>query len=220
MHKLIVALDVPTVERAWAVVDALEGLEVSWKVGLHLILDVWGPSLVERLAARGDGVMLDLKMCDIPSTMEACVRRAGNMGVELATLGAGVDAGQVQAAKLGQTGGLPHLVGVTTLTSSEATATGVAERAFDLVEDMGLDGVVCSGLEAAEVRSMCGPDLRIVCPGVRPEGWVEEGDQVRICSVREAIAAGADHVVVGRPIVGAPGMRLMAVDVLGQMEVG
>ena len=218
MNRLIVALDVPTIGQAEAVIDRLDGLEVSWKIGLHLVLQVGAASLVEWLAARGDGVMLDLKMCDIPSTMEAAVRRAAELGCELLTLGAGVDAEQVLGAQFGQVGGLPHLVAVTTLTSTWTIGQSVATRAHELME-MGLDGVVCSGLEAAEVRSVCGPDCRIVCPGVRPEGWVETGDQRRVCSVREAMIGGADHIVVGRPIVGLPEMRRMAVQILGEMEV-
>ncbi len=215
MRKLIVALDVPTVEEAWDVWDDLEGLEVSWKVGLHLAVAVGAAELIRDLGERG-GVMLDLKMNDIPTTMKAGVRRAGELGAEFVTLGAGVDAGQVRVAQRGQIGDRPELLGVTMLTSSTATAIGVAARA-DALMQMGVNGVVCSGVEAAEVRSICGPDLRIVCPGIRPKGWVVGDGQKRVCSAEEAVLGSADHLVVGRPIVTALKRRAAAEEVLAEI---
>lgn len=215
MKKLIVALDVPTVERAWEVVGELEGLEVSWKVGLHLAVSVGAAELILNLCERG-GVMLDLKMNDIPTTMKAGVQRAGELGVEFVTLGAGVGLEQVEGAQRGQVGDRPELLGVTTLTSVAATRTDVATRARDLMQ-MGVGGVVCSGVEAAEVRSICGPDLRIICPGVRAKGWIERWGHKRECSVEEAVLGSADHLVVGRPIVTALERRRAAEEVLAEI---
>jgi orotidine-5'-phosphate decarboxylase len=216
--RLAVALDVPTLEEAAALLGAL-GAAAGWlKVGSELFVAA-GPRAV-ALGVEHGRVFLDLKLHDIPNTVAAAVRAAVALGVSLLTvhaaggrpmLEAARAAAAEEAARLGRS--RPRIVAVTVLTSLDdamLTAVGVAgglpsqvARLADLAAAAGLDGVVTSPREVAEMRRRMGPEFFLVCPGIRPAG-ASADDQSRISTPMEAIAGGADLLVVGRPIVRAP----------------
>ena len=209
MAEVVVALDVPTADEALAMVDRIPGL--GWaKVGPTLFLES-GPKLVRELKARRVRVFLDLKWHDIPHQVDGAVRAAGTLGVDLATVHALGGPAMLGAAAAARGNGV-RIVAVTVLTSHSAsefaltvghdpdldTATTV-RRLAGLVADSGLDGVVASAQEAAVARSALGPDALIVVPGIRLAGDAVD-DQRRTADPRTAAAAGATHLVVGRPI--------------------
>ncbi|BBD59330.1 orotidine 5' monophosphate decarboxylase [Nostoc sp. HK-01] len=216
--KIIVALDVPDLESAIALVDKLESVSF-WKVGLELFTST-GPRILEILKSRQKRIFLDLKFHDIPNTVAGACRSAARYGVDLLTIHAtsGVDALKA-ATEAAQTGAAqagvqpPKLIAITLLTSISAR-----QLAFDLkiplelpefalemalmAKDSGLDGAVCSPQEVAQLRQTCGDDFLLVCPGVRPT-WAEKGDQMRSLTPSQAIQAGANYLVIGRPITAA-----------------
>lgn len=221
--RLIVALDVPGEEPALRLVEALAGSVGLFKIGLELFTRV-GPSIVARVraAGAGAGIFLDLKFHDIPNTVERAVRSALELGVDMLTVHASGGGEMLRAAVRGAgsperaaTG--PLLLGVTVLTSStEATlleigvsAPGSADvvaqvvRLAQLGAGSGLGGLVASPLEIRPLRAaLAGQPLALVIPGVRPAWAADAGDQKRVLTPGEAIAAGADYLVVGRPITG------------------
>jgi orotidine-5'-phosphate decarboxylase len=205
-ERVIVALDVPDLETAGDFLDRLEGRPVFYKVGLELFVSE-GVRAVEAVRSRGGKVFLDLKLHDIPETVGRAVSSAMALGVELLTLHtAGGLAMMKRAAQAAQ--GRARLLGVTVLTSlaeEDLHADGIAGSMREAVvrrakqaAQAGIAGVVCSPHEVAEVRQAC-PSLLLVVPGVRPAG-AEIGDQKRVATPASAIAAGADYLVVGRPI--------------------
>jgi orotidine-5'-phosphate decarboxylase len=205
-ERVIVALDVPDLETAGDFLDRLEGRPVFYKVGLELFVSE-GVRAVEAVRSRGGKVFLDLKLHDIPETVGRAVSSAMALGVELLTLHtAGGLAMMKRAAQAAQ--GRARLLGVTVLTSlaeEDLHADGIAGSMREAVvrrakqaAQAGIAGVVCSPQEVADVRQAC-PSLLLVVPGVRPAG-VEIGDQKRVATPASAIAAGADYLVVGRPI--------------------
>ncbi|MCH2173313.1 orotidine-5'-phosphate decarboxylase [Myxococcota bacterium] len=215
--RLAIALDVPDLHSERALLDRLGGVAGWHKVGLELF-SAAGPAAVE-MAGADARVFLDLKFHDIPNTVAGAVASATRAGVSMLTLHAGGgrdmlcaarDAAESAAAAAGVE--RPRLVAVTVLTSlSEAALheVGVAthgvaeqvERLASLVADSGLDGVVASALEVRGVRKRIGPERCIVTPGIRP-AHTRVDDQVRVASPSEAIASGADLLVVGRPVRG------------------
>jgi len=219
--RLIVALDLPDAARARAMVDRLAGKAGMFKVGNQLFTAA-GPELVREIVGRGEKVFLDLKYHDIPNTVAGAVSSAGQLGVSLVDVHALGGAEMLQAA----VGALPamgiRLLAVTILTShGEAglAATGISGSMADavrrlavLAREAGADGVVASPHEVALVREACGPDFLIVTPGIRPSGSAR-GDQARSATPAAALAAGADYVVVGRPILEAddPGAAAAAI---------
>jgi orotidine-5'-phosphate decarboxylase len=170
-----------------------------------------GPELVRQLVGRGFEVFLDLKFHDIPNTVAAACTAAVELGVWMVNVHCSGGPGMMAAARraVGDGAGRPLLIGVTVLTSLDAAdleAIGCPGQPADavtrlarLARDQGLDGVVCSALEAPSVRSACGRELCLVTPGVRPAGSPSD-DQKRILTPAEAIAAGADYLVIGRPV--------------------
>lgn len=213
MKSVIVALDLPTAEEALGLVDRL-GEPADWfKVGAQLFTRA-GPSLIEDLKAREKRVFLDLKYHDIPHTVARAVEAAAELGVDMVTLHASGGEAMMRAAReaLGDDG--PLLVGVTLLTSF--TAADVEQvwdkelrslrdevaRLSGIAAEAGLDGVVSSALEVEALKRKHGADFVVVTPGIRPTGEVA-GDQVRTATPAEAVRAGADFIVVGRPIHGA-----------------
>jgi orotidine-5'-phosphate decarboxylase len=205
-ERVIVALDVPDLKAAADFLDRLEGQPLFYKVGLELFV-AEGVRAVEVVRSRGDEVFLDLKLHDIPETVARAVSSAMALGAELLTLHtAGGLVMMKRAAQAAQ--GRAKLLGVTVLTSlvdDDLRADGIAGsmreavvRRARLAAQAGLAGVVCSPLEVADVRQAC-PSLLLVVPGVRPAG-AETGDQKRVAAPGSAIAAGADYLVVGRPI--------------------
>jgi orotidine-5'-phosphate decarboxylase len=204
-----VALDVPTLRDAERLADGLADLGVVLKIG-HQLAYTGGLALAERLIRAGRPVFLDLKLHDIPRTVEEGVRSLANFGATFLTLHAYPQTMRAAVAGRG-TSGL-RLLAVTVLTSmddADARAAGygasVAELAVSRAADAheaGIDGLVCAATEAAELRRIVGSATALVVPGIRPQG-AAAGDQKRAATPADAIAAGADYLVVGRPITGA-----------------
>ncbi|MBU2490754.1 MAG: orotidine-5'-phosphate decarboxylase [Proteobacteria bacterium] len=199
--SVIFALDVPTATEALAWVDRLSP-DIGWyKVGLELFV-AEGPALVQELKSRGVRVFLDLKLLDIPATVKRTMDRIAALGVDLATVHVTGGPEMLAAAREGA-GGQVKVVAVTLLTSM---AAGPGEEAKTLVlsrarmaNDAGLSGVVCSGLEVGAMKKAY-PGLLAVCPGIRPAADRGRDDQKRVVTAGQAAAAGADFLVVGRPI--------------------
>ncbi len=204
-ERLIFALDVPSRQEALGLAD-LVGPEVGWlKIGLELFIGE-GPDLVRQLARRAR-IFLDLKLHDIPATVGRAAAAAAALGAKLVTVHAEQPGALRQAVDAAPELGVLAVTVLTSLSSEEvAGLTGgrtpealVVERAL-MARDAGCRGVVCSGREAAAVRAAVGPArFLIVTPGVRPAG-VAAGDQARVVTPRAAREAGADLIVVGRPI--------------------
>lgn len=206
-ERIIVALDLPSAAEAKALVKRCESHVRFFKIGLQLFMASWFET-VDWLRDRGHRVMLDLKFFDIPETVKLAVEQLNSRGVDFATIH-GNDA-IVRAAVAAR--GDMKLLAVTVLTSfgeDDMRAMGMTGSIADLVArrarralELGCDGVVSSGLEAETLRRDLGGKLLIVTPGIRPGANVRDSsdDQQRIVTAGRAIAAGADHVVVGRPI--------------------
>ena len=212
--RLIVALDVPTVGDARALVGRLGAAVGFYKIGLELVM-AGGLELARELTGEGKQLFLDMKLLDIENTVERATRNAAASGATFLTVHAH-DGKTLRAAMAGRAGTSLRLVAVTVLTnldSSDLVEQGIAEAPAELVarrtrlaREAGCDGVVASGLEAAQVRAIVGPGVAIVTPGIRLPGEAQ-GDQARVATPQTAIAAGADYLVVGRPISGAPEAR-------------
>lgn len=208
--RIIVALDFATEAEALALAERLDPTGCRVKVGKELFTRC-GPVFVEKLQSCGFEVFLDLKFHDIPNTVAGACAAAADLGVWMVNLHISGGARMIEAARtrLDRMSSRPLLIGVTLLTSlnrEDLSAVGCpgepGERVLALAalgHAAGLDGVVCSPLEAAAVRAAQGPDFRLVTPGVRPAG-ASLGDQVRVMTPRDALAAGADDLVIGRPI--------------------
>jgi orotidine-5'-phosphate decarboxylase len=217
-ERVLAALDVHSLDEALALVGKLQPHVGGFKVGLELCTAEGAPRVVEAVAAAGGAVFLDLKLHDIPNTVAGAVRSVCALGpaVRMLTLHASGGAAMLRAAAEAAAAA-PHrplLLGVTVLTSVDGAALrdelGVAApleqqviHLARLAQAAGLDGVVASPHEAAAVRAACGPGLLIVTPGVRP-AWAAAGDQRRVLTPAEALRAGADYLVVGRPLTAAP----------------
>lgn len=212
--RVIVALDFPDAEQALAFADGLDPTQCRLKVGFELFVAA-GPGLVEALVGRGFSVFLDLKFHDIPNTVASACRAAAELGVWMINVHAFGGRRMMEAAREALAGRAqrPRLIAVTVLTSmadEDLAGVGVARGAGDqavylagLAREAGLDGVVCSAQEAEAMRARLGPDFLLVTPGIRPAG-AEAGDQRRIMTPAAAVAAGADYLVIGRPITRAP----------------
>lgn len=217
--RLILALDVATVAEAERIVEETRGTVGVYKIGYRLVF-AGGLALAEKLVAAGEKVFLDVKLLDIDNTIAEGVESILAMGVDWLTLHAYPKAMRAAVAvrdraSQGRTG----LLGVTVLTSmddADLAAAGYGARVEDLVlarardaVAAGMDGIVCSAAEAARLRAEIGRDLVLVTPGVRPRG-AEAGDQKRVMTPSDAIRAGADLLVVGRPILAAHDRRAAA----------
>lgn len=220
--RLIVALDFTDGPPALRVAERLRGLARTVKVGSALFT-ACGPEVIRRLRALGFRAMLDLKFFDIPSTVELSCRAAAGHRVSLLTVhAAGGDAmleAAVRGARAGSRGAAPPLVlAVTVLTSAGSTSTSArVVRLAGTAVDAGCDGVVASAQDAARLRRRFGSRLRIICPGIRPSGTVRH-DQSRVATPAQALARGADLLVVGRPITAARDPRAAAQAILKEME--
>lgn len=212
--RLIVALDYPQAAPALALAARLDPALCRLKVGKELFTAA-GPALIETLQQRGHEVFLDLKFHDIPNTVAGAVRAAAGLGVWMVNVHASGGRRMLEAARAAVAASArpPLLIAVTVLTSLERAdlaETGLdvepatqVDRLAVLSRDCGLDGVVCSAQEAARLRALCGTDFRLVTPGIRPASS-EAGDQRRTMTPAGALAAGADYLVIGRPVTGAP----------------
>jgi orotidine-5'-phosphate decarboxylase len=197
--KLIVALDVDSYERATKLVKELGGLVDVYKVGSQLFTRV-GPRIVEFINASDKKCFLDLKFHDIPNTVARAVESASALSVFMLTVHASGGADMLKAAA--GVVNRPLLLGVTVLTSIGGYAKGKVLRLAWVAKECGLNGVIASPQEIRGLREALGEEFLIVTPGIRPV-WAEAGDQKRVMTPSEAVAAGANYIVVGRPIVAA-----------------
>ena len=233
-NQLIVALDVEDLAAANRLITTLSG-EVKWfKIGKQLFTAV-GPASVKLLHEAKKNIFLDLKFHDIPNTVAGAVTSGAKLGANminmhasggLEMMRAAAEAAEKQASELGIP--KPILLGVTVLTSvNEATFQrdfGTQRKLEDQVaylaelsQEAGLDGVVASPLEIELIRKVCGDDFVILTPGVRP-AWAASNDQQRVMTPAEAIDAGADYIVVGRPITAADNPRDAARAILEEID--
>lgn len=205
--RLFVALDVPDVKRAEALVSRIGEAAQCYKIGLELVFG-GGIGLAQSLKKSGRQVFLDMKLLDIPNTVEKAAANIAAMGLDYLTVH-GTDRKTLDAAVKGRGSRSMKLLAVTVLTSldqADLKQQGIAMGPTDLVlhraiqaKAAGFDGVIASGQEANQIRAAIGPDFLIVTPGIRmSEG--PDGDQARVMTPARAIAAGASHLVVGRPI--------------------
>jgi orotidine-5'-phosphate decarboxylase len=217
--RLIVALDVSTAAEARQIVASVGESASIYKVGKQLFT-AEGPQVVRDLVASGREVFLDLKFHDIPNTVAAAVRQAATLNVRMLTVHASGGLRMLKAAveaardsKLETRNSKLAVLTVTVLTSlndDDLQEIGVSGRVLDhalrlaaLARTAGCDGIICSAREVRELRRELGSGFAIVTPGIRPAGSAH-GDQERVMTPSEAIAAGASHIVVGRPITASP----------------
>jgi orotidine-5'-phosphate decarboxylase len=214
--RIIVALDVPTFDEARHLLDRLGDMPVAFKVGSQLFTSV-GPVIIREIKGRGKTLFLDLKFHDIPNTVARAAEAAVELGVDIFNvhIAGGMEmmrdaaeATKSRAAELGMK--KPIILGVTVLTSIDESMfrhvlnTNVSLQdqivhMAKLARSAGLDGVVASPQEIELIRNACGSDFVILTPGVRPE-WASKDDQKRTMTPSQAVAVGADYVVIGRPI--------------------
>lgn len=221
--RLIVALDVDSVEAARALVATLGDSVAFYKIGMELAYG-GGLELARELKGAGKRVFIDLKLHDIGATVERATRQIARMGMDFLTIHAYP---QTMAAARAGAGDLA-LLAVTVMTSYDDAdlaeagyAYGVAElvaRRAAQARAAGVDGLILSPLELAAIRPVVGPDMLLVTPGVRPAG-AEAGDQKRIMTPAQAIAASADHIVVGRPITRAADPRAAAEAIVAEIAL-
>jgi orotidine-5'-phosphate decarboxylase len=222
--NLIVGLDLPGIAEAERTVRELEGIADFYKIGYRLLF-AGGLELARDLVADGKKVFLDMKLLDIDNTVAQGVESIVGMGVTMLTIHAYPKA--MRAAVAAARGSDLCLLGVTVLTSMDQADlreagyesdphTLVLRRAEQALA-AGMGGVVCSAAEAAAVRSLVGPGMAVVTPGIRPLG-ADRGDQKRVMAPADALAAGASHLVVARPIVAANDRRAAAQAILAEME--
>ncbi|BDX06657.1 orotidine-5'-phosphate decarboxylase [Planctobacterium marinum] len=216
MHnsKVIVALDYNEKEKAIAFVDSVTPDSCKLKVGKEMFT-LFGPDFVKELVGRGFDVFLDLKFHDIPNTVAKACAAAAELGVWMINVHASGGSKMMQAAKeaLAQYDKPPKLIAVTVLTSMDAeqlSGTGVTtdiqshvEHLAKLTKESGLEGVVCSAMEAKSLKALLGTDFTLVTPGIRPQGSAT-GDQSRVVTPQQAVADGVDYMVIGRPITQSP----------------
>jgi orotidine-5'-phosphate decarboxylase len=216
--RIIVPLDVPDTDSAISLVDRLPEVEF-WKVGLELFVGSGG-GIINALKQRDKKVFLDLKFHDIPNTVAGACRSAAKYGVDLLTVHSSAGGVALEGAMAAVREGAamagvapPKVIAISLLTSINSqqltdelhVPLPLAEYTLNmalLARSSGIDGAVTSPQEVASLRASCGRDFLLVCPGVRPS-WAETGDQQRIMTPKMAIAAGADYLVIGRPITAA-----------------
>ena len=232
--RLLVALDVDSAERALALADQVRGVAGGLKVGSRLFT-MAGPDLVCRLVDSGARVFLDLKFHDIPNTVAQAVDAAVRTGAWMINVHAAGGRAMMQAASRAAADTAaaagrqaPLVIAVTVLTSMDDETlkeTGVARPLLDhvltlarLAQAAGLQGVVASPHETAEIRRACGPDFAIVTPGIRgASAGQEKNDQARTMGPAEAVKAGATYIVVGRPIIAAPDPKVAAQAIVNEL---
>lgn len=210
-HRIIVALDVPTKMQALELVEKLRDQIAFFKIGLQLYI-AEGPEIARAVSSTGSKAFLDLKLHDIPNTVTGAVESASRLGVQMLTIHLSGGREMIRAAVRAR-GNRISLLGVTVLTSSmEETLReiGVENNVNDQVlrlaklgVEAGVDGIVASPHEIKILRREFGDEIKIVVPGIRPN-WSEPGDQKRLMTPGEAFEAGADYLVIGRPITAHP----------------
>ena len=221
--RLIVPLDVPTVMEAESLVEVLGDTVSFYKIG-HQLAFAGGLNFVRELRDMGKDIFLDMKLLDIDNTIAKGVENIVKMGVQMTTIHAYPNA--MKAAVKAAEGSDLCLLGVTVLTSmddEDLVNAGYAHKARDLVlkraqqaSEIGMGGVVSSAQESESIRKIIHPKMAIVTPGIRPAGSIV-GDQKRIMTPAEAIAAGSTHLVVGRPITGVEDPKSAAQNVIDEI---
>ena len=208
--RVIVALDFPAADAALAFAASVSPADCRLKIGKELFTAA-GPALVETLSKQGFDIFLDLKFHDIPNTVAGACKAAAQLGVWMLNVHASGGRAMMEAARkaLGDAPDRPRLIAVTLLTSMGAREIGevgilgdapeAVRRLARLTQASGLDGVVCSAQEAAMLRAECGKDFCLVTPGIRPAS-ASKDDQQRVMTPAAAVAAGADYLVIGRPV--------------------
>ena len=208
--RVIVALDFPAADAALAFAASVSPADCRLKIGKELFTAA-GPALVETLSKQGFDIFLDLKFHDIPNTVAGACKAAAQLGVWMLNVHASGGRAMMEAARkaLGDAPDRPRLIAVTLLTSMGAREIGevgilgdapeAVRRLARLTQASGLDGVVCSAQEAAMLRAECGKDFCLVTPGIRP-AFASKDDQQRVMTPAAAVAAGADYLVIGRPV--------------------
>ncbi|HEX8617506.1 MAG TPA: orotidine-5'-phosphate decarboxylase [Thermoanaerobaculia bacterium] len=219
--RLVVAVDLSERDDILRLVETLRGSVGVFKLGLQAFI-ANGPSIVREVVATGERVFLDLKIHDIPNTAKHAIAEAAALGVSMTTVHTAGGESMLRAC----THDAMLVLGVTVLTSlAEADLLQIgmggnpvdnAVRLARLAQSSGLRGVVASPLEIAPIREACGAGFTILTPGIRPAGS-DAGDQRRTMTPREAIAAGADYIVVGRPITSAADSRSAALRIVEEM---
>lgn len=220
--RLVVAIDASRRDDILRLADALHGVAGVLKIGLQAFI-ANGPPVVRELVSRGDRVFLDLKIHDIPNTARHAVAEAASLGAFITTVHTAGGEPMLRACAHDAV----LVLGVTILTSLGetdllqigfgGTAVSNAVRLAKLAQDSGLRGVVASPLEIAPIRDACGAGFVILTPGIRPAG-AEAGDQQRTMTPGEAVRAGADYIVVGRPITQAADPRSAALRIVDEMK--
>lgn len=223
-QRLILALDFPSVEEARAVAGELDGTVRFFKIGLQLF-PLGGVELARELIARGDQVFLDFKFYDIGNTVQNAVVSTAAIGADFLTVHADRDV--LRAAVAGRGSSDLKILCVTVLTSQDQAAlaeigyTGSVEelvlKRARMAREEGCDGLIASPVEATRLRAEFGDDMLIVTPGIRPAG-AARNDQKRVTTPTDALKAGADYLVVGRPITQAPDKRVAAETILAEMR--
>ncbi|MGQ0550277.1 MAG: orotidine-5'-phosphate decarboxylase [Armatimonadota bacterium] len=214
---LIVALDQTSLSDAETLVRLLRPLVPWFKVGSVLFTRA-GPEAVHIVHAAGGNVFLDLKFHDIPRTVAGGVAAAAELGAALVTVHCAAGPEALRAAAAARpTGSTLRILGVTRLTSDTGRVGAGALRAALEAREAGLDGVTASVRDCARIKAACGREFRVLAPGIRPAGTAAH-DQVRIATPRQAVRAGADYLVVGRPITAAADPAAAARAVLAEMR--
>jgi len=226
-RRLVVALDVPTYEDAVAIVNELRGAVTFYKIGLELVFN-GGLRLAQKLLDEGNEVFLDMKLLDIGNTVEKSVRNIAQLGVHYLTVHA-LDRKTLRAAIQGKGTRNLKLLGVTVLTNLtnadlaeqgiKESPSGLACRRAEMAFEEGFDGVIASGHEAKAIRRLTNERFIIKTPGIRPPG-TPANDQARAMTPREAILAGANYLVVGRPILRAGDRKKAAIEIQNDIEKG
>jgi orotidine-5'-phosphate decarboxylase len=221
---LIIALDVETPEQALNLVDRIGPAADFYKIGMELYA-ASGPEIVRELMARGLRVFLDLKLYDISETVKRATRQLSKLGIQFLTVHGSRSI--MQAAVEGRDDSQTKLLAVTVLTSldqDDLADLGYPCSPRELVElrvrkaaEAGMDGIVCSPLEIVQVRGIIGPKLKLVIPGVRSAG-AATGDQKRVATPAEAIAAGADYLVIGRQVTRSADPRAACEAILKELD--
>ncbi len=223
-ERLIVALDLPDVRTAYALIEKLGDAVMFYKIGYQLAY-AGGLPLIGELAKAGKKVFADLKLHDIGNTVARGVESVAKLGATFLTVHAYPQT--MKAAVEGRAGSQLKILGVTVLTSYDDDDLHAAGYRFSVPElvqarasqahALGVDGLVCSAEEVADVRELVGMQMVLVTPGIRPAGS-EAGDQKRVMTPEEAIAAGADYLVVGRPVTAAKDPKNAAEQIVASIE--
>jgi len=224
--RIIVPLDVPTAQAARELIKAIGGTIGFFKVGNQLFTSA-GPAIVEEVLASGSKVFLDLKYHDIPNTVRHAVESASALGVDMLTIHLAGGRSMCKAAVVGRGISKVLLLGVTVLTSLDDTALpeigfrgSVEDEVLllaELAKNAGITGLVASPQELPILRERFGSLFTTVIPGIRPS-WAEPGDQRRILTPRQAVDAGADYLVIGRPITASTDPRTAVLRIIEELE--